>query len=302
MRIGGVDLYVKSSDCLHYKTGCTGESLDYDDTWGHLHIHLKEGMQHLNGDQAVAYMRFRHDWCSDPCRIMRQQQVLRALADKVKGDRVNTLPASRRSAGRLPEVRADRLHQLRAALASHVLSRHQPRHRSSAIKCRTPTTSICRATATRSFPTRRARDAAGRADADAAARADRLARRDGARRDSASTLRVDVENGSGVSGAARRVADLLKHAGFTIGAGQRCRIAPTTARPRSTNIRASTFAGARVREALAGARCTKRRSFPIPRRAASPAADRDRANRQRRDGDRRHRLGASRTLASQDHS
>ena len=48
-------------------------------------------MQHLNGEQAVAYMRFRHDWCSDPCRIMRQQQVLHALIDKVKGDRVNTL-------------------------------------------------------------------------------------------------------------------------------------------------------------------------------------------------------------------
>ena len=36
-------------------------------------------------------MRFRHDWCSDPCRIMRQQQVLRAMVAKVKGDRVNTL-------------------------------------------------------------------------------------------------------------------------------------------------------------------------------------------------------------------
>ena len=89
--IGGIDVVVKSSDCLRYKTGCTGETLDYDDTWGHLHIHLKEGMQHLNGEQAVAYMRFRHDWCSDPCRIMRQQQVLHAMVDKLKGDQVNTL-------------------------------------------------------------------------------------------------------------------------------------------------------------------------------------------------------------------
>ena len=84
-------MYVKSSNCLRYKTGCTGDTLDYDDTWGHLHIHLKEGLQHLNGERAVAYMRFRHDWCSDPCRIMRQQQVLHALVAKVKGDRVNTL-------------------------------------------------------------------------------------------------------------------------------------------------------------------------------------------------------------------
>ena len=73
--IGGVNVDVKSSNCLQYKTGCTGDALDYDDTWGHLHIHLKEGMQHLDGEHAVAYMRFRHDWCSDPCRIMRQQQV-----------------------------------------------------------------------------------------------------------------------------------------------------------------------------------------------------------------------------------
>src|SRR6185437_5509589 len=32
-----------------------------------------------------------------------------------------------------------------------------------------------------------------------------------------STLRVDVENGSGVPGAGRRIADLLKKNGFTIG-------------------------------------------------------------------------------------
>ena len=89
--IGGVDVDVKSSDCLRHKTGCTGQTLDYDDTWGHLHIHLREGVHHLNGEQAVAYMRFRHDWCSDPCRIMRQQQVLHAMASKLRTDRINTV-------------------------------------------------------------------------------------------------------------------------------------------------------------------------------------------------------------------
>ncbi|HTA38652.1 MAG TPA: LCP family protein, partial [Candidatus Acidoferrales bacterium] len=89
--IGGLDLVVKSSDCLQYHTGCTGETIDYDDTWGHLHIHFKQGLQHLDGPQAVAYMRFRHDWCSDPCRIKRQQQVLDAMIAKLKGDRINTL-------------------------------------------------------------------------------------------------------------------------------------------------------------------------------------------------------------------
>ncbi|HVA27040.1 MAG TPA: LCP family protein, partial [Candidatus Baltobacteraceae bacterium] len=51
--IGGVDVYVKNSNCLRYKTDCTGGRIDYDDSWGHLHVHLTEGIHHLNGTQAV---------------------------------------------------------------------------------------------------------------------------------------------------------------------------------------------------------------------------------------------------------
>jgi LCP family protein required for cell wall assembly len=89
--IGGVDVKVSNSDCLMHAQTCTNGPLDYDDTWGHLHIHLKPGMQHLNGNQAVGYMRFRHDWCGDPCRIMRQQQVLHALLRKLSSNKLNTL-------------------------------------------------------------------------------------------------------------------------------------------------------------------------------------------------------------------
>lgn len=89
--IGGVDVDVKNSDCLRYHTECTGGRIDYDDNWGHLHAHFVEGVQHLDGAQAVAYARFRHDWCSDPCRIMRQQQVGRAIVAKLSKDRLNTL-------------------------------------------------------------------------------------------------------------------------------------------------------------------------------------------------------------------
>jgi LCP family protein required for cell wall assembly len=89
--IGGVSVDVKTSDCLRYKTGCTGGRIDYDDNWGHLHAHFVEGRQHLDGPQAVAYARFRHDWCSDPCRIMRQQQVARAIITKLSRDRLDTL-------------------------------------------------------------------------------------------------------------------------------------------------------------------------------------------------------------------
>lgn len=89
--IGGVDVNVKTSDCLRYTTNCSGGSVDYDDSWGHLHVHLQEGMQHLFGERAVGYARFRHDWCSDPCRIMRQQQVVKAIVDHLRSNRLNTL-------------------------------------------------------------------------------------------------------------------------------------------------------------------------------------------------------------------
>ncbi len=90
--IGGVDVAVKNSDCLHYATDCRGESIDYDDSWGHLHVHLREGPQHLNGDAAIGYARFRHDWCSDPCRILRQQQVVRAIVSRLKSTGLNSVP------------------------------------------------------------------------------------------------------------------------------------------------------------------------------------------------------------------
>ncbi len=89
--LGGVDVDVMNSDCLENPHHCVNGPIDYDDTWGHLHIHFKPGMQHLDGAQAVGYARFRHDWCSDPCRIMRQQQVARAVIDKIKGNKIATL-------------------------------------------------------------------------------------------------------------------------------------------------------------------------------------------------------------------
>jgi LCP family protein required for cell wall assembly len=87
--IGGVDIDVQNADALK-KTG-PNAPLDYDDHWGHLAIHLKPGRQRLNGENAVAYARFRHDWCSDPCRIMRQQQLIHAVIDKIERDKFNTL-------------------------------------------------------------------------------------------------------------------------------------------------------------------------------------------------------------------
>jgi polyisoprenyl-teichoic acid--peptidoglycan teichoic acid transferase len=66
------------------------ETMSYDDSWGHLHIHFTGGkVYHMNGEEAVSYMRFRHDACSDPCRIKRQQQVIRIVLAKLEKDKLN---------------------------------------------------------------------------------------------------------------------------------------------------------------------------------------------------------------------
>jgi hypothetical protein len=60
---------------------------------------------------------------------------------------------------------------------------------------------------------------------------------------------VDIENGSGISGAAREVADVLRHEGFTIGEisdADRFNYNATEIHQHS-NV---TFAGAKVRSAL----------------------------------------------------
>lgn len=69
--LGGIDVNVE-------------KDMDYDDTWGHLHIHLKKGMQHLDGDHAVGYIRFRHDPEGDFGRMRRQRQVVQVLAKKLR--------------------------------------------------------------------------------------------------------------------------------------------------------------------------------------------------------------------------
>jgi LCP family protein required for cell wall assembly len=58
--------------------------MQYDDNAGHLHIDLQPGRQHLNGEQAEGFLRFRHDNLGDIGRISRQQTFLAALVNRVK--------------------------------------------------------------------------------------------------------------------------------------------------------------------------------------------------------------------------
>ena len=77
--LGGVDFYVPCD-------------MNYDDPYQDLHIHFKEGMQHLNGQQVMEVARFRQNnkdengnvtgyW--DTGRTQTQQKLLIALAKKL---------------------------------------------------------------------------------------------------------------------------------------------------------------------------------------------------------------------------
>jgi LCP family protein required for cell wall assembly len=57
-------------------------------------INLKKGLQRLDGDKALQYVRFRHDAMSDYTRTERQRKLLAALAEQLqKGTTLLQLPA-----------------------------------------------------------------------------------------------------------------------------------------------------------------------------------------------------------------
>lgn len=245
--IGGVDIDVKDSNCLQAHQ-CKGQdSLNYDDNWGHLHIHLKPGLQHLNGDQAVGYSRYRHDWCGDPCRSMRQDQVVQAIVAKARGDKLNTLlhfgdliAFVRKNvttdltqsqmlalAAYFADVPKDGIVQDQLHMADNVTladggaaitvdpAEKRAKVRDMLIAPPTPMPSPD-AMALASIPP--------------------------------GTIRVDVQNGSGVQGGAHLVADVLRTRGFLIGdvGNAPVDVTGTEIHEHST----TTFAGAKVRIAL----------------------------------------------------
>lgn len=69
-RLGGLKIYVE-------------KDMSYKDSWGHLNIDLKKGLQKLNGDQAQGFIRFRHDALGDITRVQRQQSFLKVLFRKM---------------------------------------------------------------------------------------------------------------------------------------------------------------------------------------------------------------------------
>ncbi|MEQ1823026.1 MAG: LCP family protein [Fimbriimonadaceae bacterium] len=83
----------------------TIDRMDYDDSWGKLHIHLPAGKQRINGDEAVGFSRFREVNThrvdeggrripikivhskeeGDGRRMARQQMLIRAIVNEARG-------------------------------------------------------------------------------------------------------------------------------------------------------------------------------------------------------------------------
>ncbi|MEF3355750.1 LCP family protein [Paenibacillus sp. GYB006] len=71
--VGGVEFEVEKD----MKYTSKADKHEYD-------IDLKQGMQHLDGEKALMYVRFRHDALSDFSRTERQRELLKAIADKMQ--------------------------------------------------------------------------------------------------------------------------------------------------------------------------------------------------------------------------
>jgi LCP family protein required for cell wall assembly len=214
--IDGVDVNVKDSDCLKNDECKNQSDLDYTDTWGHLYIHLKPGMQHLDGDNAVAYARFRHDWCSDPCRMMRQDDVITAMVQKLRNDKLNTILHAGDLIGVIQRnVTTDLTTPQLASLASYFIDFSPSDLHKAQINSTGDVTLADGGDAT--LPDKA--DLALKVQSMLVAPPAPTAPPDPAAIAAVapSSVRVDVENGSGVAGAAHRVAEALKKQGFTIG-------------------------------------------------------------------------------------
>ena len=76
--VGGINIYVQ-------------DDMNYDDPAGGTSIHLSKGYQHLDGDMAQQYLRYRSDDLGDIGRVQRQQKFAKALFDKLMS--WETIPA-----------------------------------------------------------------------------------------------------------------------------------------------------------------------------------------------------------------
>ncbi len=78
--LGGIDIYIE-------------KNMHYNDYSGHLYINLTKGDNHLDADEVIGYLRFRHDAMGDIGRTQRQQWFLRGLLhDLQKPETIAKIP------------------------------------------------------------------------------------------------------------------------------------------------------------------------------------------------------------------
>ncbi|MEO0013519.1 MAG: hypothetical protein RLZZ535_1908 [Cyanobacteriota bacterium] len=90
--LGGVkiDRYVRVNvqgvekliDALGGVTVDVPKDMKYNDFSQHLYIDLKKGVQHLDGDKAMQFLRFRYDEYGDISRVQRQQMLMRSAVEQ----------------------------------------------------------------------------------------------------------------------------------------------------------------------------------------------------------------------------
>lgn len=73
------DGFVKMIDLIGGITIDVEKDMDYESYLGDVKIHLKKGLQHLNGEKALEYVRFRMDETGDIGRMERQQKFIKAV-------------------------------------------------------------------------------------------------------------------------------------------------------------------------------------------------------------------------------
>ena len=79
--IGGINMTIKT---IEDTLGVRVDRYIINDYAGNLHINLSKGDHHLDADEAVGYLRFRHDAMGDIGRTQRQQWFLRGLLKKMQ--------------------------------------------------------------------------------------------------------------------------------------------------------------------------------------------------------------------------
>ena len=90
--LGGIniDRYVRVNvqgiekliDALGGVTVNVPKDMKYNDFSQHLYIDLKKGVQHLDGDKAMQFLRYRYDDYGDISRVQRQQMLMRSAVEQ----------------------------------------------------------------------------------------------------------------------------------------------------------------------------------------------------------------------------